>query len=82
MLDEAIIKMIVTTWRICKWFFLQIFLMYLMPYLWNNHYNGETICLILLYTVSYAIMELCAYFLSNFAENSSEKFTRSTDLEK
>ena len=55
MLDEAIIKMIVTTWRICKWFFLQIFLMYLMPYLWNNHYNGETICLILLYTVSYAI---------------------------
>lgn len=55
MLDEAIIKMIVTTWRICKWFFLQIFIMYLMPYLWNNHYNGETICLILLYTVSYAI---------------------------
>ena len=55
MLDEAIIKMIVTTWRICKWFFLQIFLMYLMPYLWNNHYNRETICLILLYTVSYAI---------------------------
>ena len=55
MLDEAIIKMIVTTWRICKWFFLQIFLMYLMPYLWNNHYNGETICLILLYTVSHAI---------------------------
>ena len=39
MLDEAIIKMIETTWRICKWFFLQIFLMYLMPYLWNNHYN-------------------------------------------
>lgn len=59
MLDEAIFKMIVTTWRICKWFFLQIFLMYLMPYLWNNHYNGETICLILAYTVAYAIYWEC-----------------------
>ena len=55
MLEEVILKMIVVTWRICKWFFLQIFLMYLMPYLWNNHFDGKTICLILFYTALYAI---------------------------
>ena len=55
MLDDFIVSMIVSTWRICKWFFLQILLMYLMPYLWNNHFNGENICLILFYTTLYAI---------------------------
>ena len=59
MLDEIIIKMIVATWRICKWFMLQIFLFYGMPYLWQNHYNTETIVLILLYTVSYSIYWEC-----------------------
>lgn len=55
MLDDIIVESIVITWRICRWFFLQIILMFLMPYLWNNHYNGETICLMLLYTALYAI---------------------------
>ena len=51
--------MIVATWRICKWFILQIFLFYGMPYLWQNHFNTETIVLILLYTVSYSIYWEC-----------------------
>lgn len=55
MLDDIIVKLIVITWRICRWFFLQIILMFLMPYLWADHYNGETICLMLLYTALYAI---------------------------
>ena len=55
MLDDIIVESIVITWRICRWFFLQIILMYLMPYLWADHYNGETICLMLLYTTLYAI---------------------------
>lgn len=55
MLDDIIVESIVITWRICRWFFLQIILMYLMPYLWGNHYNGETIYLMLLYTALYAI---------------------------
>lgn len=59
MLDEIIIKMIAATWRICKWFILQIFLFYGMPYLWQNHYNTETIVLVSLYTASYSIYWEC-----------------------
>lgn len=74
MQDDIIVKLIVITWRICRWFFLQIILMFLMPYLWADHYNGETICLMLLYTALYAIYwetvpkdkRLCWLFLPYF----------------
>lgn len=51
---KILTKTMSATWRICRWFLLQIILMFLMPYLWADHYGGETICLMLLYTAIYA----------------------------
>ena len=41
--------------RIAKWFILQIFLYFLMPYLWNYEYGVGTIVSMLLYTSLYVV---------------------------
>ncbi len=55
MSDDAINKMIEYVVSICKWFFLQMLLFFLMPYIWEEHFCSSTIILILLYTSLYAI---------------------------
>lgn len=55
MSDDALIKSIVATWSICKWFFWQMLIFYLTPYLWEDYYSTGTIVLIFLYTAAYAI---------------------------
>lgn len=42
MSDENLIKSIDCVLGIAKWFFLQIFLYFLMPYLWNYEYGVGT----------------------------------------
>lgn len=51
---KILTKTMSATWRVCRWFLLQVILMFLMPYLWADHYSGETICLMMLYTAIYA----------------------------
>ena len=53
MSEEQVIKGISCLFRIGKWFALQVFLYFLMPYLWNYEYAVGTITLILLYTSLY-----------------------------
>ena len=53
MSDDNILKSIDCTLGIGKWFILQIFLFFLMPYLWNYEYGVGTILSILMYTTIY-----------------------------
>ena len=50
MSDDNLIKSIDCALGIAKWFTLQIFLYFLMPYLWNYEYGLGTIVSILVYT--------------------------------
>ena len=53
MSDDNFLKSIDCTLGIGKWFILQLFLYFLMPYLWNYEYGVGTIISILIYTISY-----------------------------
>ena len=53
MSDDNFIKSIDCTLGIAKWFILQVFLYFLMPYLWNYEYGVGTIVSLLLYTTLY-----------------------------
>ena len=53
MTDDNFIKYIDCTLGIAKWFILQVFLYFLMPYLWNYEYGVGTIVSMLLYTTLY-----------------------------
>ena len=55
MSDENLIKSIDCVLGIAKWFFLQIFLYFLMPYLWNYEYGVGTIVSMLIYTTLYVV---------------------------
>ena len=55
MSDDNFIKSIDCTLGIAKWFILQVFLYFLMPYLWNYEYGVGTIGSMLLYTALYGI---------------------------
>lgn len=55
MSDENLIKSIDCVLGIAKWFFLQIFLYFLMPYLWNYEYGVGTIVSMLIYTTLYVL---------------------------
>ena len=54
MSDDNFLKSIDCTLGIAKWFFLQVFLYFLMPYLWNYEYGVGAIVSMLLYTTLYA----------------------------
>ena len=54
MTDDNFLKSIDCTLGIAKWFIIQVFLYFLMPYLWNYEYGVGTIVSILLYTTLYA----------------------------
>ena len=55
MTDDNFIKYIDCTLGIAKWFILQVFLYFLMPYLWNYEYGVGTIVSMLLYTSLYVV---------------------------
>ena len=55
MSDDNFIKSIDCTLGIAKWFILQVFLYFMMPYLWNYEYGVGTIVSMLLYTALYGI---------------------------
>ena len=55
MSDENLIKSIDCVLGIAKWFFLQIFLYFIMPYLWNYEYGVGTIVSMLIYTTLYVV---------------------------
>lgn len=55
MSEDFFVKCIHSTLGICKWLVLQIFLYFLMPYLWNYEYATGTIVLMCLYTSFYVI---------------------------
>ena len=55
MSDDNFIKSIDCTLGIAKWFILQVFLYFLMPYLWNYEYGVGTIVSLLLYTTLYVV---------------------------
>ena len=54
MSDDNFLKSIDCSLGIGKWFILQIFLYFLMPYLWNYEYGVGTIISIFIYTSLYA----------------------------
>ena len=53
MSDDNFLKSIDCTLGIGKWFILQLFLYFLMPYLWNYEYVVGTIISIFMYTIFY-----------------------------
>ena len=53
MSDDNFLKSIDCTLGIGKWFILQLFLYFLMPYLWNYEYGVGTIISIFMYTIFY-----------------------------
>ena len=55
MSDENFIKALDCIGVFAKWFILQVFLYFLMPYLWNYEYGVGTITSMLLYTFLYAV---------------------------
>ena len=55
MSDDNFIKSIDCTLGIAKWFILQVFLYFLIPYLWNYEYGVGTIVSMILYTTFYVI---------------------------
>ena len=55
MSDDNFIKSIDCTLGIAKWFILQVFLYFLMPYLWNYECGVGTIVSMLLYTSLYVV---------------------------
>ena len=55
MTDDNFIKCIDCTLGIAKWFVLQIFLYFLMPYLWNYEYGVGAIVSMSLYTAFYVV---------------------------
>ena len=55
MSDDTIIKTLDCIGIFVKWFILQLFLYYLMPYLWKYEYGLGIISLLFLYTFLYAV---------------------------
>lgn len=60
MSEDTYIKILDSFGIITKWYILQLFIYYLMPYFWNYEYGIGTITLIFLYTSLYAVYwKLC-----------------------